>query len=50
LVRQADFQRVADLRAAFGEATVVLSKDSADEIQLLVEDTQGFPRNRRWGE
>ena len=45
LVRQADAESVADLRAVFGERGIVLAIDRADEVQLLVQDAQGFPRD-----
>jgi hypothetical protein len=44
------FRSVADLGAVLGEAVVVLAVDGADEVQLLVEDAQGFARHRRGGE
>jgi hypothetical protein len=40
LVRQADFQRIADFRAGLSEAVIVGTIDVADEVQLLMEDAQ----------
>src|SRR5690242_6000636 len=40
LVRQADLQVRADLRAGLGVRLVVVAGDIADEIELLVKDAQ----------
>ena len=45
LVRQANLQRVADLRAGLGVRVVVVAGDVADEVQLLMQDAQSFARD-----
>ena len=50
LVRQADAQRVTDLRAFLCVGVVVVAHAVADKLQLLMQDTQGFPGNHIRGE
>ena len=42
LVRETDFEAVADASAGLGEAIVVLAHDVTDEVQLLVKNTQSL--------